>query len=136
MKTILNSLLKKIPFLDSVISLIFGTVAGHLFQNIIDIWKQSGTLKEKALSCIYFIILLLIAYFYYKFLYSKDRNTTELEKERNKSEIQRIKNERDMISSLYKQGKKAMENEDLSIVEKAEIVKQINSVTYDNKRSI
>lgn len=136
MKTFFNNLHKKYPFLDSVISLIFGAVIGYLFQNVIDVWKQSGTVKEKVISFILFAVSILIASVYYKFFYSKDKKTTELEKEREKSKIQWIKNEREMITSLYKQGAKAMEKEDLSIIEKAEIVKHISSVTNDNKREI
>lgn len=41
-----------------------------------------------------------------------------------------------MIACLYKQGTKAMEQGDLSIIEKAEIVKQIGLVTNDNKRDV
>lgn len=136
MKTIFNYLLKKYPFLDSVISLIFGAIIGYLFQYIFDVWGQGGATKEKVIACTLFAVSILVASIYYKFFYSKDRNTTALEKEREKSEIQWIKNEREMITSLYKQGTKAMEKEDLSIIEKAEIVKQISSVTNDNKREI
>lgn len=134
MMKLFDGLLKKYPFLDSVISLIFGAVIGYLFQNTVDVWKQGGTIKEKALSLILFAVSLFTASAYYKFFYSKYRKTTKLEIEREKSEIQWIKNEREMITSLYKQGTKAIEKEDLSIIEKAEIVKQISSVANDNKR--
>lgn len=136
MKKIFNNLYKKYPFIDSVISLLFGAVIGHLFQSVVNVWQQGGTVEEKIKISALFALLIIVASVYYRFFYSKDSKTTELEKEREKSEIQWIKNEREMISSLYKQGTKAMEKEDLSIKEKAEIVKQISSITNDNKREI
>jgi len=127
---------KKFPFLNSVISLVLGAVMSYLFSNIVDVWKQHGTLRQKSIACIVFIILIVLASVYYKFFYSEHRKITALEKEREKSEIQRIKNEREMATSLYKQGTKEMENEYLTIKQKAEIYKQISLVTYDNKREL
>ena len=72
---------------------------------------------------------------YYKFFYSFTRKTSSLEKEREKNEIRRLRSERELIISLYKQGTRAIENSDLSITEKAKIVKQINLVINENKRS-
>lgn len=126
-------LLKRFPYIDSVISLTFGGITSYLFQSTIDTWKQHGNTKDKVIISILLVATIIIMLLYYRLLYSNNRKVTALEKEKEKNEIQRLKDEREMFSSLYKQGTKAIEMEDLSIVEKAEIVKQINLVTNDNK---
>lgn len=73
---------------------------------------------------------------YYKQIYRSTRERSRLEKEKEKSEIQRLKDEREMISSLYKSVIKTMENDDIPIVEKTKIVNQINLVINDNKRNV
>ncbi|WP_130871124.1 hypothetical protein [Intestinimonas massiliensis (ex Afouda et al. 2020)] len=135
MKDILNKVYKRFPFMDSVVSLLFGAIISYLFQCLVDTWRSGGTASQKAVICLVFLVTLGIMSGYYRLFYSSAKRRSILEKEREKSEIQRLKSEREMISSLYKQGTKAMEKEDLSIIEKAEIVKQINTVIKDNKRS-
>lgn len=129
-------LYEKFPFIDSVISLILGAGISYFFQNVFDVWKLNGTGKEKIIATASFIVSIIITLAYYKFFYSKNKRATALEKEREKNEIQRLKNEREMIRSLYKQGAKAMEKDELSIIEKVEIIKQISLVSKDNKREI
>lgn len=130
----LNSLYRRFPFLDSVISLIFGAVLSYLFPNVIDAWRQSRPIEERIVISLLFVTAVVVMSVYYKFFYSTSKKATILEKEREKNEIQRLKSEREIIASLYREGTKAIEKEDLSIIEKTEIFKQINLVTNDNKR--
>lgn len=135
MKKVLNKLYRKFPFIDSIISLLFGAIISYLFQWLVDIWRGNGTANEKVVICTIFLLTLAIMSVYYKFFYSFTRKTSSLEKEREKNEIRRLRSERELIISLYKQGTRAIENSDLSITEKAKIVKQINLVINENKRS-
>lgn len=135
MSDVLNKLLKRFPFIDSVISLLFGAIISYLFQRFVEIWKNNGTVGEKIIICLVFSVTTIIMLWYYKQLYPSTRKQSRLEKEKEKSEIQRLKDEREMISSLYKSVIKAMENDDIPIIEKTKIVKRINLVIKDNKRN-
>lgn len=136
MRKLFNRVHNKYPFLNSVFSVIFGAVLSYLFSNIIDTWRQNGTLRQKVLACFLFAAFVSVVAVYYKIYYTDQRATTVLEKEREKSEIQRIKNEREMVTSLFKEGTKEIQNENLTIKEKTEIFKQISLVTNDNKRRL
>ncbi len=131
----IHSLHKKIPFLNNVISLILGAVISYTIQYFVDALRQSVPPKIKIFSLLVLITSIVVTFLYYKF-FSPDigRKTTFLETEQEKNEIQRLKDERAMVSSLYKQGTKEIEKDDLSIIEKAEIYKKISLVTKDNKR--
>lgn len=131
----MNKLYKRFPFVDSVISLLFGAIISYLFQLLVEIWKN-GTVKGKISICLAFGVTTIAMLWYYKQIYRSTRERSRLEKEKEKSEIQRLKDEREMISSLYKSVIKTMENDDIPIVEKTKIVNQINLVINDNKRNV
>lgn len=130
----MNKLLKRFPFIDSVISLLFGAIISYLFQRFVEIWKNNGAVGEKIIICLVFSVTTIIMLWYYKQLYPSTRKRSRLEKEKEKSELQRLKEEREMISGLYKSGKKAMYDDTISIADKTKIVKEITLVTKDNKR--
>lgn len=132
-----NALHKKFPFLNNVISLILGAVISYTIQFFIDTLRQSAHLGVKIFSLFVFSVSIALTIMYFKFFSSDSGRKMEfLEIEREKNEIQRLKDERIMISCLYKQGTKEIEKDDLSIIEKTEIYKQISLVTKDNKRDI
>lgn len=128
----MNKLLKRFPFIDSVISLLFRAIISYLFQRFVEIWKNNGAVGEKIIICLVFSVTTIIMLWYYNQLYPSTRKRSRLEKE--KSELQRLKEEREMISGLYKSGKKAMYDDTISIADKTKIVKEISLVTKDNKR--
>lgn len=105
-----------------------------LFTNVIDVWKSHGSTKHKIIACAFFIFLIIIAAVYYKYFSADSVLLSSLEKEREMSEIQRIKNETEMTTILFKEGSKEIQKDNLTISQKTEIFKQINLVINDNKR--
>lgn len=73
MKDILKNLYKKFPFLDSVISLIFGAIISYLFQNLIDVWRKDEAVKEKVIGSVLFLVSIIVMSVYYKFFYSTNK---------------------------------------------------------------
>ena len=112
---------KKYLFLNSVVSLVFGAAMSYLFSSIVEVWKTNSSIKQKIISCAWFIIVVIVATIYYKYFSSDSSSLTSLEKEREKSEIERIKNETEMTTILYKEGSKEIQNDNLTIKQKTEI---------------
>lgn len=98
-----NALHKKFPFLNNVISLILGAVISYTIQFFIDTLRQSAHLGVKIFSLFVFSVSIALTIMYFKFFSSDSGRKMEfLEIEREKNEIQRLKDERIMISCLYK----------------------------------
>ena len=92
---------KRFPFLNSIISLVFGAVSSCLFQSVVDSWRNKGTIRQKLGAGVLFLVIIVVAFFYYRSFYADYIKKTTLEKETEKSEIQRIKKESELVASLY-----------------------------------
>lgn len=134
MKTFFRDLYRKHPYLDSVLSLIFGAIIGYLFQNIIDTWKLNGTTEDKLRSIIYLLVTIFISGLHYRFFYTKDKESTMLDEEREKSQLQRMKNDDELTKCFMAEAKKELKKENLSITQKAEIL-NLSRTINDNKFS-
>ncbi len=134
MKKLLDKIHKKFPYLDSVVSLIFGALVGFLLQEFIVSWKNNGLFVINTIGLgVLLIVVLIFAGFYYKSYYTIDeRKKSKVEIEQEKSEIKRIKCDRNMMDIIFEQVQKELENDDRTIEQKIRLFEKITAVV--NKR--
>lgn len=128
-KTAFMKLHKKYPFLDSIISLLFGSLIGYIFQELMICFRTDTPFSTRLIMILRFAFCLLIISVYYAFCYPPEKkpSTYEAEKERNLITIS--KRDRELIDAIAKEAIDKINDKELSITEKCHIVEIVHDTS-------